>query len=51
VGINNINLSHSKADIEQYLTAADSGFKSIKQFLMSEQRYPYDTKIDPVFKR
>jgi len=53
VGINNINLSHTKNDIEIFLDAAEKAMVSIKMAIQSDslQGVIKGGKVDPVFKR
>nr|WP_320026569.1 aspartate aminotransferase family protein [uncultured Acetobacterium sp.] len=53
LGINNINLSHSKDEIEAYLTVADMGMCDIKKAIEnnSTKNILKGGKIDPIFKR
>ena len=53
VGINNINLSHTEAEIEAYLKAAEEGMINIKKAIEqdSTEGILIGKKVDPVFKR
>ena len=53
VGINNINLSHTEAEIEAYLKAAEEGMVNIKKAIEqdSTEGILIGKKVDPVFKR
>ena len=53
VGINNINLSHTKNDIEMFLDAAEKSMVAIKTAIEKDslQGVVSGGKVDPVFKR
>ena len=51
VGILNLSLSHDKRDVMKYLDATDKGFSIVKKYIDSMDKYPYQYKVDPVFKR
>ncbi|KNZ42660.1 aspartate aminotransferase family protein [Acetobacterium bakii] len=53
LGINNINLSHSKEEIDAYLIAADMGMHDIKKAINNNSiaGMTKGGKIEPIFKR
>ena len=53
VGINNINLSHTEAEINAYLKAAEEGMINIKKAIEQDsiEGILIGKKVDPVFKR
>ena len=51
VGILNLSLSHDKRDVMKYLDATDKGFSTVKKYIDSMDKYPYQYKVDPVFRR
>jgi len=52
-GINNISLSHTEADIEQFISAADRAFADIRQALDRDSLdgLLHACKVNPIFKR
>lgn len=53
LGINNLNLSHSKDEIDAYLTAADIGMRSIIKAIENNsiQHILKGRKLEPIFRR
>lgn len=53
IGINNINLSHTKEDVETFLKASEKAMKAIKTAIDNDSITSFITggKVDPVFKR
>lgn len=53
VGINNINLSHTKEDVQAFLSAANTAMVAIKEAIKKDSLEDVLTggKVDPVFKR
>lgn len=53
VGINNINLSHTKEDIEHYLNAVEKAILKIKEAIKdgTTSNILKGKKVDPIFKR
>ena len=52
-GVNNFNASHSAADVDQFIAAANSAFVDIRQSLEQDslEGLLQVCKVNPIFKR